>query len=122
MTLVTKTLTLGVIMRKKIYIAGPMTGYPGLNWAAFDEAEQYLMAEGWEVINPASLDREEGIDPDRELGCYDYEECARRDISALRSCDAIYLMRDWQFSKGACWERALAAYWNIPRYYQIPRP
>ena len=66
------------------------------------------------------MDREIGLDP-TDLGEYDYEEAARRDIEALRKCDAIYLMSGFQFSKGACWERALAKHLGLKRYYEIPR-
>ena len=104
----------------RIYIAGPMSGYPDLNWDAFDEKEKQLTSAGFEVVNPARMDREIGLDPEN-VGEYDYEEAARRDIDALRQCDAIYLMADFQFSKGACWERALAKHWNLKRYYEIPR-
>jgi nucleoside 2-deoxyribosyltransferase len=109
-------------MTKKIYLAGPMTGFPNLNWDAFFRIEEQLRTEGWEVVNPARLDRDAGIDPSRELGAYDYENAASRDVAALLECDAIYLMHDWQFSKGACWERALAKHNNIKRFYQTPRP
>ena len=106
----------------KIYVAGPMTGYPNLNWDAFFTTEAKLIEEGWRVVNPARLDRDAGIDPNRDLGTYDYTDCALRDVEALLACDAIYLMADWQFSKGACWERALAKHHNIRRFYEIPRP
>ena len=104
----------------KIYIAGPMSGYPGLNWEAFDRKERELTAAGWECVNPATLDREIGVDPDN-VGEYDYEDAAGRDIKALQTCDAIYLMAGFQFSKGACWERSLAKHWGLKRYYEIPR-
>lgn len=104
----------------KIYIAGPMSGYPKLNWDAFFRKEQELIADGWEVVNPARMDQEIGLDPENFSG-YDYEEAAGRDIEALRKCDAIYLMAGFQHSKGACWERALAKRWKMKRYYEIPR-
>tara|TARA_Y100001963_G_scaffold146162_1_gene220719 strand:- start:3261 stop:3611 length:351 start_codon:yes stop_codon:yes gene_type:complete len=104
----------------KIYIAGPMSGYPSHNWEAFDAKEEQLAAAGWDVVNPAKMDREMGFDP-KELGEYEYEDAARRDIEALEKCDAIYLMHNFQFSKGACWERALAKKWGLKRYYEIPR-
>ncbi|WP_149528154.1 DUF4406 domain-containing protein, partial [Escherichia coli] len=37
----------------KIYIAGPMTGYPDYNRAAFNAKASALMAEGHIVLNPA---------------------------------------------------------------------
>ena len=105
----------------KIYIAGPMSGIVGLNWDAFDQKELELISAGWDVVNPAGMDREMGIDPNGELDEYDYEDAAGRDIEALKSCDAIYMMAGFQYSKGACWERALAKHWGLPRYYEIPR-
>ena len=104
----------------RIYIAGAMSGHPNLNWDAFDRKEKQLEADGWDVVNPAAMDRDAGIDP-TDLGMYDYEEAASRDIDALRSCDAIYMMAGFQFSKGACWERALARDMGLQRYYEIPR-
>jgi nucleoside 2-deoxyribosyltransferase len=113
---------LDLVMNKKlkIYVAGPMSGLPNLNWEAFDAKEKQLRADGWDVVNPAAMDRDAGIEPD-QVGEYDYEEAASRDVEALRSCDAIYLMSGFQFSKGACWERALARHWGLKRYYEIPR-
>lgn len=37
----------------KLYISGPMTGYPEWNHPAFNEAERQLRAVGYDVINPA---------------------------------------------------------------------
>tara|TARA_Y100001937_G_C6950234_1_gene254342 strand:+ start:155 stop:592 length:438 start_codon:yes stop_codon:yes gene_type:complete len=104
----------------KIYIAGPMSGHEDLNWSSFDKKERELIDAGWTVVNPAKMDREMGLNP-TQLGEYDYEDAARRDIEALKKCDAIYLMSGFQFSKGACWERALARHWGLKRYYEIPR-
>ena len=106
--------------KPKIYIAGPMTGIPNGNWFAFNAKEIQLVSEGWEVVNPARMDAESGIDPD-SMGEYDYEDCARRDIEVLVECDAIYMLAGFQFSKGACWERALAKHLGLKRYYEVPR-
>jgi hypothetical protein len=105
---------------KKIYIAGPMTGHPNNNWDAFFQKEKDLQSEGWITVNPARMDKELGLEPG-VMGAYSYEECASRDIVALYQCNAIYMLANWQTSKGACWERALAKFWNITRYYEIPR-
>lgn len=109
-----------MIIKPKIYIAGKMTGLPGNNWEAFFNKEKVLASAGWDPINPARMDKEVGMEPEN-MGEYSYEECAGRDIEVLRTCQAIYMMEGWQFSKGACWERALAKYWGIKRYYEIPR-
>lgn len=104
----------------RIYIAGPMSGYLDGNFPSFFTKEKQLIAEGWDVVNPAQMDVDRGIDPN-QLGEYDYEDCASRDIEALHTCDAIYMLSGFQYSKGACWERALAKYWNLKRYYEVPR-
>jgi hypothetical protein len=39
----------------KIYIAGPMTGYPDYNRTAFFSKAKELMEEGHIVLNPALL-------------------------------------------------------------------
>ena len=106
--------------KPKIYIAGPMTGISNGNWFAFSAKETQLLSEGWEVVNPARMDADSGIDPN-SMDEYDYEDCARRDIEVLVKCDAIYMLAGFQFSKGACWERALAKHLGLKRYYEVPR-
>ncbi|MER5252927.1 DUF4406 domain-containing protein [Streptomyces sp. NPDC002855] len=77
----------------KIYISGPMSGIESMNYPAFDEAEAQLVAENWEVVNPAQLDRDSGT-----LSREDY---MRRDIEALLECDWIYMLPGWHNSPGA---------------------
>lgn len=82
-----------------IYVAGPMTGLPELNFPAFHAAAAKLRADGHEVINPAELC------PDKEMP---WRECMKRDIAALVQCDAIYLLPGWENSKGATLEHHIA--------------
>lgn len=44
-------------MTKKVYIAGPMTGYKEFNFKVFDEVADEYLDEGYEVFNPADHDR-----------------------------------------------------------------
>lgn len=76
----------------KIYISGPMTGIPGLNFPAFNEAAARLRGCGFEVVNPAE------INPDGEKT---WEACMRADIKALCDCDTIVVLPGWENSKGA---------------------
>jgi hypothetical protein len=48
----------------KVYLAGPMTGYPRWNFDAFDEAARQLRSDGHDVVSPHELDLERGFDPD----------------------------------------------------------
>jgi len=84
---------------KSIYIAGPMTGLPDLNFPAFHAAAAMLRAQGHDVINPAE------INPDQAMP---WKECMRRDLAAVVFCEAIYLLPGWQASKGATLEHHVA--------------
>lgn len=46
--------------KNRIYIAGPMTGLPGLNFDAFNAKAAELRARGWHVENPAEHGIQEG--------------------------------------------------------------
>lgn len=40
----------------KVYLSGPMTGYPNFNFPAFNERAAEWRREGWDVFNPAETD------------------------------------------------------------------
>lgn len=75
-----------------VYISGPMTGLPELNFPAFNAAAFRLRAAGFSVVNPAELC------PDPAA---DWSQCMRADIKALCDCDVIALLPGWEDSKGA---------------------
>lgn len=91
------------------YIAGPMSGLPDFNRAAFHEAAAKLAERGRTVLNPAAL-------PDG------LSERAYMDIgiAMLRSADAIYLLDGWEQSAGARAEAALAEKLGLRICYQTP--
>lgn len=104
-------------MSKKIYIAGPMSGYPEFNFPAFFDAESNLKAGGWTVFNPANKEQEKELDPtsfetgDAKLAVaagFDFREAYLWDVSRVIESDAIYLLPGWQYSPGACGEHAVA--------------
>jgi hypothetical protein len=80
--------------KQKIYISGPMTGYPDLNFPAFFEAEEIINGLGpdYGAVNPARLNEDvKG----------DWNACLRRDIKYVCDCDGILLLDGWESSKGA---------------------
>jgi len=85
----------------RVYISGPMTGIPEYNRAAFLAAEARLRALGLEPVNPWDFGEVPGWDH------YDY---MRRDIPALATCGAIYMLRGWLRSRGARKEWAVARF------------
>lgn len=82
---------------KRIYIAGPMSGLPDLNYPAFDAQAAKLRAKGCHVENPAE-------NPE----CDSWEAYMRAAITQLMTCDTIVLLPGWDKSRGACIEHRLA--------------
>jgi len=96
----------------RLYIAGPMTGYPQYNFPVFFDAERVLQAQGHEVVNPARMDVEiDGFDArveDREPPLTRAEYMAR-DLPEVLKSDAIVLLPGWEKSDGARLEALIAA-------------
>ena len=112
----------------RVYIAGPRTGYYKYNFPAFDKAASVLEEQGFDVVSPAQLDRDEGFDPDDLPDTHDWsdpwpggefsmEECITRDIDALRTCACIYMLPGWQISTGALAEACMAKWRGLVFMY-----
>lgn len=101
-------------MKKKCYIAGPMTGYKDLNFEEFDNMEKFLTADGFEVVNPASIGRKML----KENSNYQYEEYLRADLKKLIECDILFILKGWRKSKGAKLEHAIAKALKMTICYQ----
>jgi len=86
----------------KFYISGPITGYVDKNKPKFDEAAVRLRELGHTAINPFDLDLIEPCDP------LDWYANMKRDLKYLPLADSILLLPDWELSKGALLEIALA--------------
>ena len=84
---------------KRIYIAGPMSGLPALNYPAFHAKAAELRALGFHVENPA-----ENPAPH----CSSWLGYMRLAVAQLATCDAVYLLPGWRHSRGACVEHQLA--------------
>lgn len=80
----------------RLYLSGPMTGWPNLNREAFAKAAKALRKKGYRVINPPELDKN---NPQRS-----WEGCLRRDITELMKCDKIATLPKWTKSRGATLE------------------
>lgn len=97
-------------MTKSIYVAGPMTGIPHHNFKAFDAAVERLRLAGWLVYSPVEIGWLCGVntsdenEPDAET----YRRLVRAEMAALVQCDAIYLLKGWESSKGTRLELEVA--------------
>jgi hypothetical protein len=93
-------------MGLRLFISGGMRGWPGYNWAAFDEIEERLrgLDISHDIVTPANLDREAGIHPDDDLDDASMRGNLNRSIAAMLTCDAVVVTKGWKKSKGALGE------------------
>lgn len=105
----------------RIYVAGPMRGYPDFNFPAFDAARDRLLGYGWRVISPADIDRQQDlcvIQPHHVYANRDTQviiDLARNNPTGNNS---LYMLRGWEKSKGASAEHALAKWLELQIVYQ----
>jgi hypothetical protein len=92
----------------KIYIAGPMTGYPDFNYPAFDAAFVELRKKGYEAISPAVWDT---TDPKK---IKPWEFYTRAGLELMLKADAVATLKGWDESKGAGLEVYVARALEMP--------
>lgn len=106
------------------YCSGPMRGLPRWGYDKFDECAAFLTRRGEDVISPADIDRELGVDENAaELpDWFTIEDAMRRDLSAVTDCDRIVLLEGWAKSVGATREVMTAVWCGLPvyRYFSDP--
>ncbi|EHF0796578.1 DUF4406 domain-containing protein [Shigella flexneri] len=93
----------------KIYIAGPMTGYPDYNRTAFFSKAKELMEVGHIVLNPALLPA--------GLCESEYMDIC---LAMVRSANAVYLLKGGEESVGARAEHELAQKLGLNVIYESP--
>ena len=92
----------------RIYVAGPMRGYPNFNFPAFHEAAAQLRAAGHEVHSPAEHDESGGFDPSGSDEDFDLRAAFRWDLDQVQAADAVVVLSGWTGSQGASAEVAVA--------------
>lgn len=100
----------------KLYLAGPMSGIKHFNYPAFADAALRLRLAGHEVFSPAENDIKNGMDLTKFNGSeilrdhgFSLREILKQDLAWI--CDhaeGIALLPNWQNSRGAVAEVALA--------------
>jgi hypothetical protein len=110
-----------VAIKDLLYIAGPMTGYPGFNAAAFDAMADTLRAAGYDVVSPVEMDGPEwrrvaAQSPDgdadkveAELGLT-WPDFLARDVQLLAGgkVTGVVVLPGWDKSRGARLETFVA--------------
>lgn len=97
----------------KMYISGKITGLD-INEAQrlFQEAEDYLIKQGHEPVNPFK------VFPFEQSANHTWKQCLLADIEALFECQGIYMLANWVDSRGARIEKAIAHELELELYFQ----
>lgn len=88
---------------RRLYVAGPMSGYPECNYPLFNRVAEDLSRLGYEVVNPASFG--EGRH---------YVDFIREDLRMMLDCDGVALLDLWWESTGARNEVQVAGLLKMP--------
>ncbi|MCY0895859.1 MAG: DUF4406 domain-containing protein [Alicyclobacillaceae bacterium] len=90
----------------RLYLSGPMTGYPDDNYPAFAEAARSLRDQGYDVVSPA-----EDV-PNREAS---WEHLMRHALrKMLNGTQGVVVLPGWKSSRGANVEVAVAKWLGLP--------
>ena len=110
--------------KQSIYVCGPMISHPDdFNFPAFFKASEELEKQGYEAINPASIDEAAGFPLERlkQLSPAEFQEflkgAVKRDLDAIQTCQAIAMLPGWESSKGATAELAVAKWLGLDVIY-----
>lgn len=87
-----------------IYISGKITGIEAEAAQLFEAAENHLRSLGKVPVNPMKLKH----DHDKTWESY-MVEC----LMAMVECDEVYMLSNWQDSKGAKLEMEYAKQWKL---------
>jgi len=102
---------------KKIFISGPMTGYPDFNFPRFNLAVQQLKEAGIDCVNPVDICRKykkERVLADKTV----FDQMIADQQKEEKTCDAILLLDGWEKSKGVRLELKTALDLDFPIYLE----
>lgn len=90
---------------RKLYIAGPMTGFDYFNYPAFYESHKKLVrilrGHNIDIVSPAHNDDGSRISPPVPEYAEAHDFYLRQALHKLVDCHAIYLLPGWSKSSGA---------------------
>lgn len=111
----------------KVYLAGPMRGLPDWNRGAFEAAAQRWRDAGHHVLNPWELaqtmgyvpDCPGGSEPGTAEGAAHLRHVMLSDVACIMTCDGLALLPQWERSRGASVELALAQFLGLGVYCAV---
>ena len=96
-------------MAKRIYISLPISHYDLEERREYAQKVEDALSHFYEVVNPLK----NGLPEDA-----DWREHMKKDLQDLLTCDAIFLCKDWEKSKGCKLEFDVATTCNIEPIYE----
>lgn len=110
--------------KKKIaYISGPISGLENGNFQNFQNAQKKLEKEGYIVENPHQIGKDlyekwsKIINKTKDQEIEMWQEFMKEDIKHLCICNFVFLLDNWESSKGATLELLIAQKLGIKIYY-----
>lgn len=95
---------------KRIYISGPISHHDQVERGiAFYLAEKYILDKGFVPVNPLA----NGLPFDTH-----WSKHMRVDLGLLLSCDAVYVLKGWELSKGCKLEIDVATTIGLPVFFE----
>lgn len=91
----------------KAFLSGAITNRIDSYKEYFDEAKECFDDIGIDSYNPSVIDINTP-----------WEQAMKETISQLRKCDFVYVLKNWENSKGVKIEIEQAKKWNIPIFYE----
>lgn len=88
----------------RLYVCGPVSGVPGGNRAAFEEARRVLADAGYRPLVPHDLLPEDAP----------WHMAMRVCVSAMCSCGGVCVLEGWGGSRGARLEVSIARQLKMP--------
>ena len=101
---------------KKIYIAGPITG--NANYREDFKAAERILSNKYITVNPVKIIDEFARFMNKPIDDIPYNLILKIVLQKLMECDAIYLLKGWEFSRGAIPEHAVAVALRLEVLYQ----
>ncbi len=105
--------------RLLVYVAGAYSGDVSANIAKAEAASIALIRNGWHVFTPhkntSGYEQYEG-------GAITIDTWYEMDLNILSRCDVMYVLDNWQESKGTQKEIAFAAKHGIPIFFEEMNP
>jgi hypothetical protein len=95
---------------RRLYVAGPISGYPLNNYPEFHRVADLLRGVGFEVVNPA----ETGVPG---AGRVHYTDLLRQDLVDMMTCDGVAVIDLWWESSGARNEVQVAGILRMPVHH-----